>query len=240
MHERLRWDPATVEPAPSTWIVDPPRLVGVIAILAALVGAWVEWARPVAGFAPGSYAPLVTSDAALLIGIAIVGVPWLLLGSVAESRTRSVQIAGAVAGVLAITQWLTAVVRLGILLTPPNYWVQTSELGPVLLGAGSVTYCLVAVVLSVRLWRRNGVMDDPADGHVTRRAVFRSAIQVAIALVAGCLAIVVMLNLPIPPVAQALGAVVFVVGPIAAGGAGLWAGERIARRLLPDAPPTGR
>jgi hypothetical protein len=239
MHERLRWDPSTVAPAPSRVIIDAPRLVAVTAIVAALTGAALKWARPADPTDVREYVPLFTSDAALLIAIAIAGIPLVLLRSVSDSRTRSVQVASAVAGVLAVSQWLTAAVRLGVLLKPGrDPWVQTSEIGPVLLGAGAMTFGIVGVALSALAWRRNGVAADPAEVRVTRRAVLRSIVQVVIALAAAVLVIVILLNIHVPALFDAAGALLFIPVPVIAGGIGLWFGERVTRWLLPDPPVT--
>ena len=240
MHERLRWDPATQPPSPSTIIVDAPRLIGALAIAAAVVGAALKWARPAGADDPREYVPLYSSDAALLVGVALVGIPLLLFRSVAESRTRTIQAGLVVVGVLGLSQWLTAAVRLRVLTgSSTDPWVTWNDLGPILTGIGTTTFFRVSALLSARMWRRNGVADDPAEVTVSSRGAARAGVQVVAAVVGFALGLVVLLNTTLPAPFEAAAIIAFVVGPIFTGGLGMWIGERLARRLLPDTPRDG-
>ena len=129
-------------------------------------------------------------------------------------------------GMLAVLIWISA---LGSANREIAEWERQHGSGAIgagiwLAAIGVALLATAGALLSVRAWRANGIAADPTDVVVTRRSVFRAAIEVAggvVGLVGGILLGLVLAG---PP-----GLAVMAFGSMLGGAAGLAAGNRVAR-----------
>jgi hypothetical protein len=223
----FRWEPPTDNRPRLRLIRQPLRAALVVGGALAVVGSFVSWAD---GHLPGvvavDFSPMTSPDGVILPILAASAIGLVLSEGVAESRTRTLQAALAVLGVLAVLIWISA---LGSANREIAEWERQHGSGAIgagiwLAAIGVALLATAGTLLSLRAWRANGVAVDPTDVVVTRRSVVRAAIEVAggvVGLVAG---IVLGLVLAGPP-----GLAIMAFGSMLGGAAGLAAGNRVAR-----------
>jgi hypothetical protein len=161
---------------------EPLRLFLVTGAVAAIVGSFISWADgQVPGVGPVTFNPMTTADGVLLPIVAALAA-WIgVTESAAESRTRTIQASLAVLGVVAVLVWISA---LGSADRQVASWGRQTGHGSIgpgiwLAGVGVAVLAISGTILSVRAWRANGVVADPADLVLTRRHVVRALIEVA-------------------------------------------------------------
>lgn len=223
----FRWEPPTVRQRGPRLIREPVRFALVVGGVLAIVGSFVPWAdgRLPGGIAVG-FSPTTTPDGVILPILAAAAIGLALSEGVAESRTRTLQAALAVAGVLAVLTWISA---LGSASREVADWQRqhgTGTIGPgIWLAAAGVALLVVCgTILSLRAWRSNGAAGDPSDVVVTRRSVARASIEVAGGVAGLVGGIVLGLALAGSP-----GLALMAFGSMLGGAAGLAAGNRVAR-----------
>ena len=146
-----------------------------------IVGSFISWAD---GLLPGriavDFSPMTSPDGVILPILAAAAIGLALSEGVAASRTRSLQVALAVVGVIAELIWLSA---LGSANREIADWVRQHGTGQIGVGIwlAAIGVALLAVsgtVLSARAWRSNGAASDPSDTVITAPAVARASIEV--------------------------------------------------------------
>jgi hypothetical protein len=171
----------------------------------------------------------VTSpDGVILPILAAAAIALALSEGVAASRTRSLQVALAVIGVIAELIWISA---LGSANREIADWHRQNGSGEI--GAGiwlaAIGVALLAVcgtVLSVRAWWSNGAAGDPSDVVVTGPAVARAAIEVA----GGVLGLAGGIGLGLA-VSGPSGLALMALGSIFGGALGMAIASRVARLI---------
>lgn len=227
MSANFQWEPPTDDRPRLRLIRQPLRAALVVGGALAVVGSFISWAD---GRLPGGiavdFSPMTSPDGVILPILAASAIGLVLSEGVAESRTRTLQAALAVLGVLAVLIWISA---LGSANREIAEWER--QHGSAAIGAGiwlaAIGVALLATagtLLSLRAWRANGVAADPTDVVVTRRSVVRAAIEVAGGVVGLVGGIILGLVIAGPP-----GLAIMAFGSMLGGAAGLAAGNRVAR-----------
>jgi hypothetical protein len=225
----FRWEPPVDGQRGPRLIRQPLRVAVVAGSALAVVGSFLSWANgQLPGPTPVDVSPMNTADGLLLPIVAGLSVWFVLSESVAASRTRTLQVALAILGVVGLLSWLSA---LGSANRTVASWVAKGGTGQI--GAGiwlaAVGVALIAVpgtILSIQAWRTNGAAGDPTDGVVTRRSIVRATVEAA----AGVIGLLGGIALGLVP-AGASGLALMAFGSIFGGSLGLWIGNRLARRI---------
>lgn len=175
------WQPPPGRRGRVPLIRHPLRLTLVIGAGLVIVGSFLSWAD---GHLPGAvtvgFSPMTSPDGVILPIVAAAAIGLALSEGVAESRTRTLQVALAVLGVVAVLDWIIA---LGSADSQVQEWHRkngTGEIGPGI-WLGGVGVALLAVsgtILSIRAWRTNGAA-DLGEVVVTRRSAIRAGLEVA-------------------------------------------------------------
>jgi hypothetical protein len=149
-----------------------------------------------------TFSPIGTADGVLIVIVTAIAVGLALSRSVAESRTRTLQVILAILGAAAVIIWLGSIGgerRMVVDGIRPR-WDSTSGIGIGVAAVGVALLFVTGAILSLRAWRSNGILADPSDPAVTGQSIVRAAIEVG----AGLLGFVV-----------GLAAVLTVAGPYA-------------------------
>ena len=227
MSANFRWEPPADGGPRLRLIRQPLRAALVVGGALAVVGSFVSWAD---GRLPGGvavdFSPTTSPDGVILPILAASAIGLVLSEGVAESRTRTLQAALAVLGMVAVLIWISA---LGSANREIAEWERQHGTGAIgagiwLAAIGVALLATAGTLLSVRAWRANGVLGDPTDVVVTRRAVARASIEVVGGVVGLVGGIVLGLVIAGPP-----GLAVMAFGSMLGGAAGLAAGNRVAR-----------
>ena len=227
MSASFRWEPPTDSGPRLRLIRQPLRAALVIGGALAIVGSFISWAD---GQLPGriavDFSPMTSPDGVILPILAASAIGLVLSEGVAESRTRTLQAALAVLGLIAVLIWISA---LGSANREIAEWERQHGTGAIgagiwLAAMGVALLAVAGTLLSLRAWRANGVAGDPTDVVVTRRSVVRAAIEVVGGVVGLVGGIVLGLVIAGPP-----GLAVMAFGSMLGGAAGLAAGNRVAR-----------
>jgi hypothetical protein len=178
----FRWEPPAEGARGPRLVREPLRFALVAGAAATIAGSFISWAdgRHVDGMAV-SFSPMTTADGVILPVLAASAASLVLSQDVARSRTRTLQVALAVLGVVAVLIWISA---LGSANRQIGVWrheggVGTIGAGICLAGVGTAVLAIAGIVISLRAWRTNGVAADPTDPVVTRRLVARAVVEVA-------------------------------------------------------------
>jgi hypothetical protein len=225
----FRWEPSTDRSRGPRLIRQPLRLALVVGSGLVIVGSLLSWAD---GQLPGriavDFSPTTSPDGVILPILAAGAIALGLNEGVAESRTRTLQAALAVLGVLAVLIWISALGSANREIVDWQRQHGTGTIGPGiwLAAVGVVLLAVCGTILSLQAWRTNGAAGDPSDVTVTRRSVARAATEVAGGVVGLVGGIVLGLVIAGPP-----GLAVMALGSILGGAAGLAAGNRVARLI---------
>jgi hypothetical protein len=229
MSSSFRWDPPVDGPRGPRLIRQPLRLALVVGAGLAVIGSFLSWANgQLPGPTPVDFSPMNTADGLLLPIVAGLSV-WLALSeSVAASRTRTLQAALAILGVVGLLSWLSA---LGSANRTVAAWVARGGAGEIGLGIwlAAVGVALMAVpgaILSIRAWRTNGAAGDPTDVVITRRSIIRATTEMAAGVIGLVGGIVLGLDVSGPS-----GLALMAFGSMFGGSLGLWIGNRLARLI---------
>lgn len=228
MTDGYRWEPSADEQRGPGLIRQPLRLALTVGGGLAVIGSFVSWAD---GVLPGqgavSFSPVTSADGVILPILAVAAIVIGLSEGAAESRTRTIQAALAVIGVIAVLIWISAY---GSAAREIDVWLAKRGSGAIgagiwLAAAGVALIAVSGSILSIRAWRANGAGSDPGD-VVTRRSVVRAVVEVACG-VAGLAGGIALGLAPMGPGGLALMA----FGSILGGAAGLAVGNRIGRLI---------
>lgn len=227
MSANFRWEPPADGGPRLRLIRQPLRAALVVGGALAVVGSFISWADgELPGGAAVDFSPMTSPDGVILPILAASAIGLVLSEGVAESRTRTLQAALAVLGVVAVLIWISA---LGSANREIAEWERQHGTGAIgagiwLAAMGVALLATAGSLLSIRAWRANGVLGDPSDVVVTRRSVARASIEVVGGVVGLVGGIVLGLVIAGPP-----GLAIMALGSMLGGAAGLAAGNRMAR-----------
>lgn len=223
------WATPTGQRRGPTLIRQPLRLALVIGGGLTIVGSFVSWAD---GQLPGGgsveFSAMTSPDGVILPIVAAGAIGLALSDGVVASRTRTLQVALAILGGVAMLVWISAFGGANLQIADWQRQLGTGQIGPgIWLAAVGVAILAVSgTILSIRAWRTNGAAGDPSGVVITRASVIRATLEVTGGVVGFVGGLIVGLAAAGP-----YGLALMAFGSTIGGAAGLAVGNRIGRRL---------